>query len=127
VSSQADRRDEVVSSIILINHPFFSSIRRQMKVPYRFVVETVSELNQWVIARGFSIDPFCDPEGNLEWYRNSNANGTSETLKISRSIFDENERLKHFSADEWSDDFIDYNIRKDIKTPKFDLDDDIPF
>jgi hypothetical protein len=129
VASQADRRDEVVSSIILLNHPFFSELKKVLNVPYRFVVETIDELKSWMGARGFSEEIFSSPEDDLEWFQTSKSAGTIHTVKISREIFDENERLKPFTAAEWREEFISSNIRKTPKSLSFadDLDEDIPF
>lgn len=127
-SSHADRRDEVVSNIILLNHPLFSELRRVLGVQYRFVVETLDELNSWLSARGYSEEILPDSQDYLEWYKNDSAQKTSRVLKVSKNIFDDKGKLRPFSMADWKDNFVSYNIRKLTKSVPFgDLDDDIPF
>jgi hypothetical protein len=129
VASQADRRDEVVSSIILVNHPFFAALRRKMGVPYRFVVETLSEFTEWIKARGYVEELLNGPDDDWEWFRQNKANGTVETVKVDRRIFDEEGKLKPFTVAEWSDNFVSYQVKKISKVSSFAStdDDDIPF
>lgn len=132
VASQADRRDEVVAGIILANHPLLSSLRRALKVPYKFIVETKDELTNWLGARGFSEDFFLDDVDDPAWFKTDKSSGTMETLTINKGVFDEAGVIKPFTGQEWSDDFVKRQIRKIAKTSKTpdpidDLSDDVPF
>lgn len=129
IASQTDRKDDVVSSIILVNHPFFAALRKELNVPYRFIIETRSELDKWMGARGFTEDPLADTDTELEWYKHDSASGTVETVKIRKDIFDEEGRLKSFTAHEWPESAVSRQVRKVRKEPTFDtdLDDDVPF
>ncbi|MCW2395611.1 MULTISPECIES: hypothetical protein [unclassified Sphingobium] len=125
VASHADRRDDVVAELILTSHPLFASLRRLMNVPYRFIFDDKGSFSDWIQNRGFIEDPF---EDGLEWYKINKSNGSIETLKLNRNIFDEAGRLKPFSTADWSDDLVTFEIRKSKKSANaFDDDDEIPF
>jgi hypothetical protein len=129
VASQADRRDEVVANIILVNHPLFAALRKQMGVPYRFVIENRKELEEWLGARGFTEDAFASDEGTIEWFRANKAAGSTEVVRVSSAVFDDQGKLRPFTAAEWLEEFVTYQVRKTQKSPAFDsdLDDDVPF
>lgn len=124
VSSHADRRDDVVAELILTNHPLFAALRKLMGVPYRFIFEDVQEFNSWIKNRGFSENPFSD---DIEWYRLNKSSGSTETLTLSKELFDDNEKLKPFSAKDWSDSFVGFEVKKQKKVSVVDLDEDVPF
>lgn len=130
VASQADRRDEVVADIILTTHPVFVSLRRAMNVPYRFVFSEYDEFKKWILARGFSEDGFSSGEGKSEWYRTDKSKGNTETLILDLCIFDADGKLKPFSADSWSESYVEFNVRKSKTASSAfvdDLDDNVPF
>ncbi|WP_189338391.1 DUF4062 domain-containing protein [Sphingobium sp. SCG-1] len=126
VSSHADRRDDVVADLILISHPLFSSIRKLMNIPYRFIFEDKQEFSAWIKNRGYTEDLF-DGDDGLTWFRSNKSNGSTETIKLSSDLFDENQRLKPFSRQEWSDELVTFEVHKAKKAVTFDLDDDVPF
>ena len=44
IAAQAEHKDEVVSDLILTNHPLFAAIRKSMNVPYRLLFYDIDEL-----------------------------------------------------------------------------------
>lgn len=131
IAAEADRRDEVVADIILTNHPIFLSLRRAMNVPYRFVFSDFDEFKKWVSNRGYSADDFGSDISHSEWSRLDKAKGNTETLTIDMSVFDENGKLRPFTSESWSENYVKFSVRK--TKPSFgggfvdDLDDDVPF
>lgn len=130
VASQADRRDEVVADILLTSHPAFLALRRAMNVPYRFVFSDFDEFRKWITARGYSEDAFSSDAYRSEWFRIDKNKGNTETLVVDKAIFDEDGKLKPFSADTWSDQYITFVVNKSKPVRggfADDLDDDVPF
>lgn len=127
VSSHADRRDDVVADLILTSHPLFSTLRKLMSIPYRFIFDDRQEFVAWVRNRGFSEEPFSSFV-DLEWTRNVKSNGSTEYLKLSENIFDDSGKLRPFSTKDWSDSLVNFEIRKPKKAiSSFDIDEDVPF
>lgn len=126
---KADHGNEAVSTIILLNHPFLLELRKLLNVSYRFVVESLSELNSWLSARGYSEEIFRDSDEFYEWYLNDKSSGSIKVLKVSKEIFSEDEKLMPFTAGQWKASFVSHVVKKVAKSSSFvdDLDDDIPF
>lgn len=129
IASQTDRNNEVVADILLTSHPVFTSLRRIMNVPYRFIFSDFDEFKQWISARGYSEEAFALDQDVSEWYRIDKAKGNTETLLLDRAIFDENGKLRSFSVENWSDDYIKFTVEKtkQSKVSFTDDIDDIPF
>jgi hypothetical protein len=129
IASQADRRDEVVAGLILTNHPLFVSLRRKMNVPYRFIFSDYEEFRKWIKNRAFSENTFASDDYRSEWFRLDKTKGNTETLVVDRSIFHEDGKLKAFSSEEWSDEFVKFSVSKTKQGPNpfDDLDEDVPF
>ena len=99
-----------------------------MSIPYRFIFEDRDEFGKWIKNRGFTEDIFENDENYEEWFKVNKANGTTEVLKLAKSLFDDTGRLKPFSAADWSDSFVIFDVRKPRKvTSVLDIDDDVPF
>ncbi|WP_294286277.1 DUF4062 domain-containing protein [uncultured Sphingomonas sp.] len=128
VASQADRRDEVVADLLLTSHPAFTAIRRAMSVPYRFVFSDFDEFKKWIAARGYTEDSFSSDDYRSEWFRIDKNKGNTETLVVDRSIFDDDGKLKPFSAASWSDSYVTFSVTKTKSARGFTDDlDDVPF
>jgi hypothetical protein len=130
VASQADRRDEVVADIILTNHPIFVTLRSAMNVPYRFIFSDFEEFKKWIRNRGFTEDTFSSDEYRSEWFKLDKSKGNTESLYVNRCVFDSNGKLKPFTVEDWSDEFVTFSIRKTKSSTggfTVDLDDDVPF
>jgi hypothetical protein len=87
ISSRADAKDEIVSDLILTNHPVFSAIRTAMTVPYRILFYDVDELTKWIEARGYTKDDITFDDSMYEWNHTNKSNGQLSTLAVSRSLF----------------------------------------
>lgn len=131
IASQADRKDEIVSNIIVLNHPIFSRIKNLLKIPYRVLFLNLNEFEVWIQARGFIRDPLELDDDWREWINESKTTGNQRVIKLHKTIFDENCELRPFSGQTWSDDLVDYHVYKKQKQARpsvFDEDDDdVPF
>ena len=121
--------DETIKGILLTNHPIFEDIRGKIGMPYRVFFTNKKELVVLLKARGYRpVDPGQWDDGthnsHEEWL-----NGRVEPnhlLKIAFNIFDEDEKLKIFTPDEWQDDWV---ISRELEPepPPYAADDDLPF
>lgn len=116
--------DLAFKEILLANHPAFNEIKSQLTIPYRIFFSNIKELNELLKARSFKPVPAEAWDGPefIEWI-NSNTS-PNQLLKINHSIFDEEEKLKIITPDQWNDSFIkiiDYNPGDSQD------DDDLPF
>jgi hypothetical protein len=108
--------DQAIKDILLSNHPAFEDLRRKIEIPYRIIFQNLSELKILLHARQF--EELCDlldsgtKDGFISW-----KNKKSDTyLRISKEIFDEDEKLRPLTPLEWISDWIEV-----------EQDDDIPF
>ena len=113
---------EEINRILMINHPLITVLREKLNISYNFYVEGVDDLGKLLRARKFYPDKDNNsPLGDdLKWERKAK-DGGKELLVISKSIFDDENKLKYFNATKWQESFVSL---KNIPDP---TDDDLPF
>jgi hypothetical protein len=120
--------DAAIKDILVSNHPVFRALEKVVGVQYRVFFTNSDELGSWLEARGYAP---VDPQGwdedtedtHEEWIR---SRGTKRTLlKIATHLFDDNGKLKVYTADEWIDDWV--QVREWEVPAKPHDDDDLPF
>ena len=122
--------DQTIKDILLSNHPMFDDLRGKIGVQYRVFFTERGEMASWLGARGYKrVDPDNWDEETLqsheEWLQ-SNQSGRKFMLKIGLGVFDENEKLKIFTPDEWKDEWvISYELEEEEDKDKDE--DDLPF
>jgi hypothetical protein len=109
-----------IRTVMLMNHPLFSALKRKLEIPYRVFFQDLAELNSWLPVRGYRKSKESTDKAFLEW--TNKEKGKTTRLSIVADLFDDNGNLKSISADEWDDDWIILEVVKEK-----DLDDDIPF
>ncbi len=105
----------------MANHPAFRALAKATNTVYRIDFENIEELDRWLAARSWqpSSPEHWDEDSVREWL-NEHANGY---LKLAHHIFDDEGRLRPFTAADWSDEWVRF-----VKTPpKRADDDDVPF
>lgn len=121
--------DETIKDILLTNHPIFEDIREKIGMPYRVFFTNKKELVALLKARGYKL---VDPDQWDNGTQNSHEewlNGRVEPnhlLKIAFNIFDEDEKLKIFTPDEWNNDWV-ISYELEPEPPSYAADDDLPF
>jgi len=127
LSDENKDQAEEINKILKINHPLVQSLRETLDIPYNFYVEGYEDLNQLLVARGMKRE---DEDEYDEWLFDSDYYHWSKstirkliTLKISRSIFDEEGRLKFFKKTDWNDEYFQFIENEKITV----TDDDLPF
>ena len=98
--------DQAFKEILMANHPAFNELQSQLTIPYRIFFSNIKELNALLKARSFKAVPSdaWDSEHKREWL-NSNTS-PNQLLKIHSTLFDDEEKLKIITPDQWSDDLI---------------------
>ncbi len=116
-----ERKDsnEAIKGILLANHPAFRRLGELTKTPYRVFFATRQEMGAWLKARSWAQVPGgqLDPESIEEWMKSPG----SPYLRFTKDIFDEDNRLLPFKADDWNDEWIHL-----VSQPPSE-DDDVPF
>ena len=95
-------QDRAIQDILLSNHPAFQKLRSLTGTPYRVFFTNHDELTAWLRARSYSAvseEQWDDPKYE-EWIKNN------DLLKILTDIFDEDGKLKVYTGEEWSEDWI---------------------
>ncbi len=95
-----------MSHILLGNHPVFRRFADITKTAYRVYFTTRQELNKWLSIRGWkeSASEIWDEDSICEW----NSGRNKGYIKLTENIFDEGDRLKAISSDEWDDAWLQH-------------------
>lgn len=109
---EKSRGDQAVKDILLSNHPAFDQLRRELSIPYRVIFQNYDELNELLEAGKFEEDFFdlIEKEGFYSWKHKKR----DVILRVSKDIFDSENRLKSFTPSEWNADFIQFEDEVDI-------------
>lgn len=116
-----DQTDEI-NKILMINHPLVEELKTKLDVTYNFYFEGIYDVKQLVRARGYVFSeelPFGDPDPFYEWEKS--ANRKKYILKISKDVFDEDDRLKFIRKSDWKNEYVTHIIEEKKE------DDDLPF
>lgn len=123
-----EKRDgsQTIIDILMSNHPAMEELRILLDVKYRVYFTNYEELNLWLNARGFeeAIDFFGNYDGYNIWERRKGKR--IQTLQIIQSIFDENNKLKVYTKEQWEDSYIKIETIEDSQN-EAGIDDGMPF
>lgn len=122
LSEENKGQTEEINRILTINHALVETLRTLLSIPYNFYIEGLSDLKKLLNARGFIEDEFQDlleVDKYYNWEKDSKRK--SFILKISKSLFDEEERLKFIRKSDWKDKYVIY---KEEDKPQ---ENDLPF
>jgi hypothetical protein len=127
IASDRSRRDEVISTIVTLNHPLFSQIADVTSTTYRVIFNNLEEMGRWLTSRGWvrqEDETDWDDSVWLVWTRDW-GKGRARKLRIMQHIFSEDNKLKHFDHNEWQSEWLEF---EDIeKKQNDDANDEIPF
>ena len=120
--------NQSIKQILFLNHPVFNEIKNHAKIPFRVFFYNLKELEQLLNSQGFidctDIAPWEEPVFR-EWINND-----ALIIKVNLSIFDENGKLKSFTPEEWSEEWVISKYKQytnNSKSVAVTLDDDLPF
>lgn len=124
LTEERKNSDSTIKEILLSNHPIFQKLREVTKTTYRIFFTTKEEMELWLIARRFNEADVFDYENYnqyIEYLLDSDK--FIYRLMIDRSVFDENNKLKVLTQEEWNDDFVQFKQENKIEIDE----DDLPF
>ena len=126
LSSEKTKGDRAISDILLSNHPIFKQIKTSLSIPYRVFFTNIEEFRSWIQQRSFTQDdpmPWDDDDSFYRW--NNTCQNITTTLKISKSVFEEDGKLKIFTPEEWDETKV--NVFKEQQEIESSSGDDAPF
>lgn len=114
--------DHAIKEILISNHPIFDELRSATNTPYPIFFRNKIEMESWLEARGHKTVDVADDDyfGYMKKLKDKKA----RIIIVSRKIFDENDKLIVFTADEWNDDWVSV---EEISLEEEINDDDLPF
>ena len=111
---EKSKGDQAIKDILLSNHPAFDEIRRKLEIPYRIIFQNKEELSQLLNARQMEeLDELFDT-GTIDGFYSWKKRKTDYFLRVSEEIFDEDDKLKIFTPNEWNQNWIKVEDHDDI-------------
>lgn len=114
LSESQQKGNDAIESILSVNHPIFNQLKNLLKNKYRIYFSNLLELNEWLSAAR-SLKPVTeegwDDVDYREWVKNEiNDDGTKlqRLLKINTAVFDDKNRLKPYTVDDWDIGWVKY-------------------
>ncbi|GHH14340.1 hypothetical protein GCM10008023_15940 [Sphingomonas glacialis] len=121
ISSKNADSSPTVSSLVALQHPAFSRLKKLLNVKYRVFFSTNQEMQDWLRSRQFfMVDKLKWDEPDVqEWIskKYDSVESPHPLLKIHNIIFDEEGVLKSLDELDWSDkliDFVTYDPSSDV-------------
>lgn len=126
LSTQNNDKQDEIDKILMLNHPLVTEIRSLLSIPYNFYILGFSDLNHLLNARGYF--QIHDPgilEGNTYSWQKITSDGSTESIRIKKNIFDKDGKLLNILPGQWDNN----NVTKTSFTPNFGATqaDDLPF
>lgn len=103
--SEKEKGDNVISDILLSNHPAFTAIKNLIEIPYRVYFQNFSELSKILEARKFEEIGIFD-SGHETGYHSWKMKGKDTYLRLKEELFDESNNLKIYTQEEWKKGLI---------------------
>ena len=104
-------KDNTINEILLSNHPAMEEIKELLKIPYRVFFTNKDEFVELLTARGFNRDDDQNPFNEYDVYTSIKKTKKS-TLSFSHEIFHSDGKLKVYTKEEWSPEFIKFEIEE---------------
>lgn len=122
LSDQNKDKKKEIDQILMINHPLIGAIKNILPIYYNFYIEGYDDLNQLLKARGFNeAGDTVSPNGDYYFSWQRTRDKETNTIGISKKLFDDQGKLKSILANNWKGDFV---YTQTFTSP---VDDDLPF
>ncbi len=122
LSDENKEKDDEINKILMINHPLVEELRNILDIPYNFYIEGFNDMKELLSARGYKYEvplPFGNEIDDYEIFEKSN-NRKRYRLEVSKSIFDDDLKLKFIKKPEWNNNFV-------LHEEEEEDDDELPF
>lgn len=110
-------KEEDLKLILKTYHPIIKQLKELLNIPFKFYIEDYIDLKNLIEFYDFILI-----DKDLDWgnyvFVKKDIDGDLK-LKIDKSIFDDNLKLKDFTPDNWSNDFLSFQKESNM--------DDLPF
>jgi hypothetical protein len=103
-------KDNTINEILLSNHPAMEQVKMELSIPYRVFFTNKEEFTELLSARSFIDSKSNLPFGEQIW--EAEKNSKKYTLTFSEEIFNDDDKLKVFTKEEWNPDFIKINVEE---------------
>ena len=125
LTEDRENNDDAVQQILLANHPAFHRFQDLTNTPYRVYFSSKDELNRWLQVRSWKplSESAYDRGSQLEWI--ATAEGDDRYIVLLEPIFDDDGRLKIYTADMWNDDWVQMRVMEYEETSSNSS--DLPF
>jgi len=110
LSDENKDQAEELNRILTINHTLVETLRTLLSIPYNFYIEGIPDLNELLNARGMKKvepEPWDEENGYFEWIKDTKRKTIN--LKVSKSLFEDEGRLKFVKKSDWKDDYVIFN------------------
>ena len=104
LTKEGKSRDSDIEQILLTYHPMFHRLQVLTKTEYRVFFTDEEELGQWLQTLRWKPVPeeAYDHDSYREWINKE----TSQYLKLTEAVFDDEHKLKAYSEDTWIDNWL---------------------
>lgn len=103
-------KDNTINEILLSNHPAMEQVKQELGIPYRVFFTNKEEFIELLTARHFKESKDNLPFGEQVW--EAERNSKKYTLTFSEEIFNDDNKLKVFTKEEWNPDFIKVKVEE---------------
>ena len=105
LTEERKNADDAIQQVLLPNHPVFSRFQELTETTYRVFFADERELNRWLRSRQWRpVGKDAYDDGSYrEWYKSD----TSQYIRLTEEIFDEEGRLKVYTDSNWQDSWIE--------------------
>ena len=122
-SKKNEGNSEQLREILILNHPLVSFLQNHLKINYKFYINTLSDLEALLSARGFVKNLNMTPLDEYHiWIKDNNTDSKVFTLSIASSLFTGPQNLlRYVNVNDWTDSLATYEV-SEVRTS-----DDLPF
>lgn len=102
-----------IQTILSVNHPIFSKLKKIMGVKYRIYFSKHEEMLEWLkVSQYHSISPEFWDSNDFEEFVNNEDKKEQRLLKVRVELFGGNGDLKLYTVEQWNDSWIALEKRK---------------
>lgn len=124
LTEEKTKDDHAFKEILLTNHPAFNAIKNAININHRIFFSTKSELNELLNCYKFKEVPTeaRDNELDFEWINDQEE--PNRLLKISTQLFDDVEKLKILTPEEWKSKLVTVKPYIEVMEDSEDMEND---
>lgn len=114
-NSNINKKDEL-QLILKTYHPIIRQLKDLLDIKFKFYIEEYKDLKNLIELYGFVLTG-QDLDNGHYVFTKENEDGSISKLKINKSLFDANHKLKDFTPDSWNSSLLSYEETTDEELP----------